>query len=90
MEANLAPAPPCTLAIHCRIVKDCQQGQKYSGNPMKGMIIMFLIIHSTLEENNFKNDILAIYQTLPLVPKSSFFSLDDRKVRVERFHFYLK
>ena len=33
---------------------------------------------------------VAIYQTLPLVPKSSFFSLDDRKVRVERFHFYLK
>ena len=33
---------------------------------------------------------LGWVQTLPLVPKSSFFSLDDRKVRVERFHFYLK
>ena len=29
----------------------------------------------------------AIVQTLPLVPKCSFF---DRKVIVERFHFYLK
>ena len=33
------------------------------------------------------NDDLGWVQTLPLVPKSSFFSLDDRKVRVERFHF---
>ena len=32
----------------------------------------------------------AIYQTLPLVPKSSFFSKNGQKVRVYRFHFYLK
>ena len=33
---------------------------------------------------------MAIYQTLPLGSKSSFFSKNGQKVKVERFHFYLK
>ena len=36
------------------------------------------------------DDMWAIYQTLPLAPKSSFFPKNGQKVRVYRFHFYLK
>ena len=38
-------------------------------------------------EINYTKVCMAIYQTLPLVPKSSFFSLDDKKEELRGSNF---